>query len=152
MGQESNLTPNARRTREELRKMGEKGGKASGEARKRNKATKLLIREFLNSRPKASRAEMERLDALGYELEKQGAPTLQTLIYAKIAEQAREGNLEYVEYLNRYAHIPDLRAQLERERIKAQAQTRAKVDLTVDAGEGEAVLEQIRARMRGDGE
>lgn len=147
MSEAGNLKPNTRRTPEQLREMGAKGGKASGEARRRNKATRLLIRELLNSRPKASRAEMKRLEALGYDAAAQGAPTLQALIYSGLAEKARDGDIGCLEYLNRYAQIPDIRVQLERERMKAQAEARARVDVSFNPDEGESVMEEIRARM-----
>ena len=67
-----------------------------------------------------------------------------------IANQAISGDLASAKFLYDYAQIPDIHAAIDRERIKAQAEARAKVDLSLNPAEGESVLAEVRRRMAGD--
>ena len=143
----ANLTPNSKRTPEQLKAMGAKGGKASAESRKKRKATKDLIRAVLDMGVVTSRKTKNALKKLGYDVDVEGAPSVELLMQIAIANQAMAGDLASARFLYDYAQIPDIRAAIERERMKAQAEARAKVDLTLNPAEGDAVLEEIRERM-----
>lgn len=143
-----NLKPNADRTPDELKKMGAKGGKKSGETRKKRKAAKDLARMVLGMSVTTTAKAKRALQKLGYDVEKDGAPSVELLMQIAIANQAMAGDLASARFLYDYAQVPDLRAQLERERVKAQVEARAKVDLSINPAEGDAVLEEVRRRMR----
>ena len=127
--------------------MGAKGGKASAESRKRRKATKDLIRTVLAMDVVTTRKTRNALKKLGYDVDEDGAPSVELLMQIAIANQAMAGDLQSARFLYDYAMVPDIHVAIERERMKAQAEARAKVDLTVNPAEGEAVLEEIRERM-----
>lgn len=116
-----NLVPNSDRTPEQLRAMGAKGGVASGAAKRKKRATRELVRAVLALTPKTSRKTQSALVKIGYDVEADGAPTVEALIQMTIASQAMAGDLDSARFLYDYAQIPDLKAQLERERIKAAA-------------------------------
>ena len=146
----SNLTPNSDRTPEELKAMGSKGGKASAEARRRRKATRELARMVLNMDVVTTRKTKNALKKMGYDVDSEGAPSVELLMQISIANQAISGDLASAKFLYDYAQIPDIHAAIDRERIKAQAEARAKVDLSLNPAEGESVLAEVRRRMAGD--
>ena len=143
----ANLRPNSERTPEQLKAMGAKGGRASAESRKRRKATKDLVKMVLAMDVATTRKTKNALKKLGYDVEAEGAPSVELLMQIAIANQAMAGDLQSARFLYDYAMIPDIHTAIERERMKAQAEARAKVDLTLNPAEGEAVLEEIRERM-----
>lgn len=117
-----NLVPNSDRTPEQLKQMGAKGGKASGVAKRKKRATRELVRAILTLTPKASRKTQAALVKIGYDIEAEGAPTVEQLIQMSIASRAMAGDLASARFLYDYAQVPDLRATLERERIRAAKQ------------------------------
>lgn len=119
-----NLKPNRDRTAEELKRMGAKGGKASAQTRARKKQTRILIRDLLALTPKASRKTLNALQKLGYDVEKEGLPSVELLIQMQIANQAMSGDLAAARFLYDYAQVPDLKATLDRERVKAQLEAK----------------------------
>lgn len=143
----NNLTPNSRRTPEQLKAMGAKGGRASAESRKRRKATKDLIRMVLSMDVATTRKTKNALKKLGYDVDAEGAPSVELLMQIAIANQAMAGDLASAKFLYDYAMVPDIRMAIERERIKTQADARAKVDLSINPAESDAVLQEIRERM-----
>lgn len=145
-----NLKPNAQRAPGELKAMGAKGGAASGAARRRKRDTKVLIREVLSLTPKTSRKTMESLKKLGYDVAAQGGPTVEMLMHMTIAGNAMAGDLASAKFLMDYGMIPDLKAQIERERIAAIREGRAKVDLTLTDDKAEALKAEVRARLMDD--
>lgn len=144
----ANLTPNKDRTPEALSDMGARGGKKSGEARRRKRETKALLKELLALTPKCSKATLAKIARMGYDVETMGGPTVETLIQLSIANNAIAGDLAAAKFLYDYAQIPDIKATLERERLKAQAEGRARLDvnLTQQTEERDALTE-IRRRM-----
>ena len=114
-----NLTPNEKRTPEQLKQMGAKGGKASAEARKRKKATRDLARQVLAMQPKASKKTRRAIAAMGYDAEGEGEPTVELMGLCAVAKMYMAGDIVAAKFLYEYAQIPDLRATLERERIRA---------------------------------
>ena len=145
--QRANLKPNSQRTAEELKAMGARGGKASGETRKRRKTARELAKMVLGMNVTTTAKMKKALKKVGYDVEGEGAPSVELLMQIAIANQAMAGDLASARFLYDYAQVPDIHAALERERMKVQAEARQKVDLTVGSEEGEAVLAEIRQRM-----
>ena len=143
----ANLKPNSKRTPEQLKAMGAKGGKASGETRKRRKTARELAKMVLGLNVTTTAKTKKALKKLGYDTDAEGAPSVELLMQIAIANQAMAGDLASAKFLYDYAQVPDIHTAIERERIKAQAEARSKVDLTVNPAEGEAVLSEIRQRM-----
>lgn len=114
-----NIKPNAQRTPEELREMGSKGGKASAEARKRRKLTHNKIKMLLEAVPKMSRTQQKVLEDIGLDLGDGEPLTAEHIMLAKIMKKAMDGDENSAAFLYNYGLIPNMRAQLERERIKA---------------------------------
>ena len=130
-----NLKRNADRAPEELRAMGAKGGKASGASRKRRKATREMVRMVLNMNVTTTGKTRRALKKLGYDVDAEGAPSVELLMQIAIANLAMSGDLASAKFLYDYAHVPDIRAQLERERLKAQAEAREKATLLLNTVE-----------------
>lgn len=145
-----NLKSNAARTAAELRSNGAKGGKASGEARRRKKATQDLVKMVLAMDVVTSRKTKNALKKLGYDVDKEGAPSVELLMQIAIANQAMAGDLASARFLYDYAQIPDIKTALERERIQATVESRARVDLNLNPADGDAILSEIRQRMEGE--
>lgn len=144
---QSNLKPNSQRTAEELKAMGARGGRASGETRKRRKTARELAKMVLGMNVTTTAKMKKALKKVGYDVEGEGAPSVELLMQIAIANQAMAGDLASARFLYDYAQVPDIHAALERERMKVQAEARQRVDLTVGSEEGEAVLAEIRQRM-----
>ena len=68
MANEQNLIPNSQRTPSELRAMTQKGGIASGEARRKKKTLRELA-EMLGQTKVSDKAVIEKLEALGLDKE-----------------------------------------------------------------------------------
>lgn len=62
---EQNLIPTNKRSKEEARELGAKGGKASGKVRKEKAELKKLFMQFANMRP--TEKESEQLVAMGFD-------------------------------------------------------------------------------------
>lgn len=144
----ANLKPNADRTPEQLKAMGAKGGRASGETRKKRKAAKDLAKMVLGLNVTTTAKTKKALKRLGYDVDAEGAPSVELMMQIAIANQAISGDLASAKFLYDYAQVPDIHVALERERMKAQADARSKVDLTV-TGEADCLTE-IRQRMLAD--
>jgi hypothetical protein len=89
--QNENLIPNTKRTPSELREITQKGGKASGEARRKKKALREEMEELLSITLKNEKL-IQNLQSLGIPVGK-GA-TLQTAITAAMIHQAAKGNVK----------------------------------------------------------
>ena len=146
-----NLVPNAERTPEELRKMAKKGGMKSGETRRRKKAVKDLMKDLLEMRVRTTKGMKKALNKIGYDVETQGDPSIEFVMQIAIANQAMAGDIASARFLYDYALVPDMKAQLERERIEA-AKANKRVDLSVSTAEGADIMAEIRARMASEGE
>jgi len=146
-----NLVPLNERTPEEQRAIAKKGGQRSGEARRKKRATKDLVKMVLSMDVVTTRKTRNALKKLGYDVDAEGAPSVELLMQIAIANQAMAGDLASARFLYDYAQVPDIKTALERERIKAQVEARQKVDLTFNPAEGDAVLQEIRERMQGEG-
>ena len=145
-----NLTPNSARTPEQLKAMGAKGGKASAEARKKRRATKELARAVLAMTPKASRKAQRALAAMGYDVEADGAPTVELLGLCAVAQMYMAGDLAAARFLYDYAQVGDIKTALERERIRAAE--RAKQPAATRDDPLEELLERIDDEALADAE
>lgn len=145
MANAKNLKNIADRAPEEARAIQSKAGKKSGEVRRKKRDTKALYREILAMPIKTTAKMRKKLEKIGYNAETQGEPCVEEVIGMVIASQAMQGDIASARYLNDYAQNPDIRLQIERDRVKA-LKKRAKVDVTVNAEEPGA-LEAFRARM-----
>lgn len=118
-GVNGNLIPGDQRTHENNSRNGRKGGIASGEAKKKKKQTRDLIRMVLASPVDVSTKKgRDALHKVGYDVAEQGPPSVELLMQLQIATQAMSGDLASAKFLYDYAQVPDLRAQLERERMR----------------------------------
>ena len=128
-GVNNNLIPGDQRTHESNAENGRRGGIASGEAKRRKRATRDLIRQVLDSpvdvsgRTKKARDAREALRKVGYDVDESGLPTVETIMSLQIATQAMAGDLASAQFLYSYAQIPDMKLQMERERLKASGKS-----------------------------
>ena len=142
----ANLKPNSKRTPEQLKAMGAKGGKASGETRKRRKTARELAKMVLGLNVTTTAKTKKALKKLGYDTDAEGAPSVELLMQIAIANQAMAGDLASAKFLYDYAQVPDIHTAIERERIKATADARQKVDVNVNTADADCIAE-IRQRM-----
>jgi len=122
---EDNLITQAQRSPEERRAIARAGQKASTEAKRRKKATKELIKQLLGSEVTLTQKQINQLKKAGVDPDH---PTIELLGLIAIANQFMAGDLAAAKFLYDYAQIEDLRAALERERLKLaqEAKTEAK--------------------------
>lgn len=116
----ANLIPNSERTPEELKEMTRKGGIASGKARRKKRQTKELIKMVLSMEPVVSDKALDALHQMGYDPETDGMPTVETMMQLMIARNAMSGDLNAAKFLYDYGLIPDMRTQIDRERMKLE--------------------------------
>lgn len=147
----ANLKANADRSTEELKAMGAKGGRASGEARRRRRNTRELVKYVLNMDVVTNRKVKNALKKLGYDVETEGAPSVELIMQIAIANQAMSGDLASARFLYDYAQVPDIKTAIERERIKAIREGKAKVELNVNTAEEAGIMEEIARRMKAEG-
>lgn len=88
--QDENLIPNAERTPSELREITQKGGKASGESRRKKKALRETMEEMLKVALKDEKL-LETYGKLGFA---QKGMTMQDAITAAMIHQAAKGNVK----------------------------------------------------------
>ena len=115
-----NLIPDSKRSPEELRRIKQAGGIASGAARRRKRDMARAIELSWGSRVPISAETRGSLEALGYDFDARGDPTALDMMVAAITARAMEGDLDAAEFLARYGLVPDRRAELERERLRAE--------------------------------
>ena len=143
----SNLVPPSSRTAEERAEIGRKGGIKSGETRRRKKAVKEKIQTLLDMRVKAPRDVKATLKRIGYDIEAEGDPTIELMIQLAIANQAMTGDIQSARFLYDDAQVPDMRAQLERERIKAGQTIGGKMELAVSAAEAGDIMAEVQKAL-----
>lgn len=115
-----NLIPMNQRSREEAVKNGRKGGKASGAARRRKRILSETINTAWNSKIEVTEKTAQSLRTIGYEIKKRGDPTAMDMIVASITVRAINGDLAAFEMLARYGLMPDMKAELELQRLEVQ--------------------------------
>ena len=130
-----NLVPNSERTPEEVRKNCSKGGKASVAARRKKKATGKLIQQVLAMEPEVTPELLASLKGMGYDVEIDGVPTLETMMILNVIKAGIDGDIPSIRLMYEYGLVPTMKDTIERERIKAQAGAAAAgVKLTADDG------------------
>lgn len=117
MANEKNLKPfDSSQSREEAKKNGSKGGKASGEARRRKRALKSTI-DMIMKLP-VDAATKNILEQLGVDEQDQ---SVQTAIVVAQAMKAMRGDTKAADYLGKYSSA-DPRLEIERERLALEKQ------------------------------
>lgn len=130
---DENLIPITERPESEQRAMRLKAGIASGASRRRKRDTAKLCKLILSLRPDLGDGTVEALKTCGYDPDRDGVVTTETLILLKVAAMAQEGDLSAIKLLYDYALIPDIRAQLEREKLDAMKPDAGQNDDTLKA-------------------
>ena len=116
------LIPLNKRSTEERRKIARAGKLASDAAKKRKKQTRDLIRELLSAAPQLTSKQVRQLQKAGVSAED---VTIEALSLIAIANHAMAGDLAAAKFLYDYAQVPDIKVQLERERIELAKQAQA---------------------------
>lgn len=87
-----------------------------------------VFRQTVKMMPETAQA----LERIGYDPDASGVPTVEMLMILQMATQAMGGDLQAVKMLYDYGMVPDIKVQLERERIElakaAQAATKESAD------------------------
>ena len=97
----------------------------SVESRRRKKATKDMIASVFRQTVKVMPETAQALERIGYDPEASGVPSVEMLMILQMATQAMGGDLAAAKFLYDYAQIPDIKVQLERERIELAKQAQA---------------------------
>ena len=90
------------------------------EARKRAEETEDFARMILNLAPDLPDKNKKGLQNMGYDLDEYGAPTVKSMIMLKLARDSMAGDLNAINTLFDYAHIPNMKAHLEMQRLKLE--------------------------------
>ena len=90
---EQNLIPNSKRSPEELREMTKRGGKKSGEVRRKRKTIREQL-EFLMSLPIQDEVTKEKLEKMGIKSDNMDN---QMLMNVSLYKQALKGNTKAIE-------------------------------------------------------
>lgn len=149
MANEENLKPFNGLAPEERRKLAQKGGKASGAARRRNKYFREYGQMVLNLRPKATKKLMREWEDLGYDCEAEGLPTVAERLAMSLAKRAEGHDDNALRLLMSYTHNPTMSEKLRADEIKAMADGTRQVEVNVNR-EDETVMEGIRALIKGE--
>lgn len=100
MPNEENLIPNSERTPNELREMTSKGGKKSGESRRRKKSMKQVM-DMLLQMPVNTQADWEMLINMGIDTNSLDEETVNNLLIvnAALLKNAKQGNVSSIKEL-----------------------------------------------------
>lgn len=119
-GMVSNLIDQSMRTPEERSRIGRMGAAKANETKRRKKKTKELIQIILSMTPAVPEKTRKALEQMGYDFNEIGKPTVDTMIQIVQARNAMTGDLNAAEFMYRYGHVPDMKAQLQREQMKVE--------------------------------
>ena len=97
----------------------------SVESRRRKKATKDMIASVFRQTVKVMPETAQALERIGYDQEASGVPSVEMLMILQMVTQAMGGDLQAVKMLYDYGMVPDIKVQLERERIELAKQAQA---------------------------
>ena len=111
-----NLIPASQRSEDERREIGRKGGKASGEARRRKRSAKQMAKYILELEPVITADVRATLINLGVPEDER--PNLMMLSLLSVAKKATRGDLKASQMLLEVSGQVDTRASVERERLK----------------------------------
>lgn len=129
------LITQAQRSPEERRAIARAGGKARGAQQKRQKQTRELIKVLLAATPQLTTKQVRQLEKAGIDPE---GVNIEALSLIAIANKAMAGDLASAKFLYDYAQVPDIRLQLEKERLKlaqeakSEARDTDKVTVVID--------------------
>ena len=90
------------------------------EARRKAEETEDFARMILNLAPDLPDKNKKGLQNMGYDLDEYGAPTVKSMIMLKLARDSMAGDLNAINTLFDYAHIPNMKAHLEMQRLKLE--------------------------------
>ena len=109
-----NLIPTNRRTKKEVREIGRKGGKASGEARRRKADLKKALKTVLEADVHSDKVA-EQLENMGFD-----NSNLMAMVFAQM-QQAQKGNVRAFEAISKVMGVEkdELDRKEQRQRIKA---------------------------------
>lgn len=109
-----NLIPTNRRTKEEAREISRKGGKASGEARRRKADLKKALKTVLEADVHSDKVA-EQLENMGFD-----NSNLMAMVFAQM-QQAQKGNVRAFEAISKVMGVEkdELDRKEQRQRIKA---------------------------------
>lgn len=109
-----NLIPTNRRTKKEVREIGRKGGKASGEARRRKADLKKALKTVLEADVHSGKVA-EQLEGMGFD-----NSNLMAMVFAQM-QQAQKGNVRAFEAITKVMGVEkdELDRKEQRQRIKA---------------------------------
>lgn len=100
----------------------------SVESRRRKRATRDMIKQVFAQSVRVAPETAQALERMGYDPEVAGVPTVEMMVILQMATQAMGGDLAAAKMLYEYAQIPDMRAQLERERITLARESRVNAE------------------------
>ena len=116
---EQNLIPASMRTPEERRRIAQKAGVASGEARRRKRNTKQTAKYILEMQPNLPKKVLDALINMGLDPD-DDRPDIRLISIMAIAQKAMKGDLKANKMLLELSGDVDARTQLERERLKLE--------------------------------
>ena len=117
------------RKKNELTPVETKPKKKSGELKKdekerkkreRAKRTQDIIRMVLTLTPEVPERTRTSLTTMGYDFDRDGNPSLETMILLMLAKQALQGDLNSIKFMYDYGLIPDIKAANEEKRIRIE--------------------------------
>lgn len=142
-----NLKSLDQRPPDEARAIRSSGGRASAASRRRKRAFREYASLILNLRPRAQAKLRREWEALGYDVEAEGLPTVAERLAMQLARRAEDGDDAALRLLMSYSHNPTMTEKIEADRAKALAEGKgAKVELNVRP-EQAGVMDEIRAMM-----
>ena len=122
---EKNLIPTNKRSKEEARELGAKGGKKSGEVRKEKAELKKLFMQFANMRP--TEKESKKLVAMGFDDENL---TNMTAYVVSLFENGAKGNSKALE-IGVDLLLNNNKKELENEKLKKEIEI---LKMKIDSG------------------
>lgn len=124
-GVNGNLIPSNQRSKEEQTRIARMGGIASGKAKQKKRETRELIRELLASPVQLDKKTLAKLERKGVDTDDM---TFERAALVSLASRAASGDQFALRFLYDYAQIPDLKAQMEKDRMEAAKEDAAKAE------------------------
>ena len=116
---EQNLIPASMRTPEERRRIAQKAGVASGEARRKKRNTKQTAKYVLELQPNLPKKVRDSMFNMGLDPESDD-PDIRLISILAIAQKAMKGDLKAANMLLELSGDVNARVQLERDRLKLE--------------------------------
>jgi hypothetical protein len=126
---EKNLIPVTKRSKEEARQMSSKGGKASGEARRRKRDTRQAAKFVLELEPDLSKDTRKALMKMG--LKPEDIPDIRLISLLAIAQKAMKGDLQANKMLLELSGDIDARLKIEQEKLELE---RERLEFAIQRG------------------